>query len=386
MIRLIALVLLLSFIAMPAYAASFPTTSTPELLRAKYELAGLGGEKVKILVMPGHEPAFGGAEYRTIKERDIAVEIANKLAADLRQNPRFEVVVARDTTAWNPELQSYFDSNWKAIQKFVKDQKKAMQKLLKKGTVEERDFAVEHNAAPTDVAYRLYGINKWGNDTGVDIAIHVHLNDNLGHGLTAPGQHSGFAIYVPDQEYGNSSGSTALGNSIASELNHWNATSTLAIENYGVVPDQELIALGSYNTAHFASVLIEYAYIYESKITYPEARGAVEDDFAYQTYRGLQDFFNAPVAGDDTLALPFAWTVGPMTVGSSSPQVYALQVALHKLGFYPPADQLLIGCPVSGYVGDCTIAALKNFQKGKGLEQTGAIGPKTKAALQTAGF
>ncbi len=180
--------------------------------------------------------------------------------------------------------------------------------------------------------------------------------------------------------------SLALGEAVASELNHWNATSTLPIENYGVVPDQDLIALGSFNTADFASILVEYAYIYESKISYPEARGAVVSDFAYQTYRGIEKFFGAPVVGDDTLVLPYPWVTESLVVGSSSSQAYALQVALHKLGFYPPAGELLIGCPVSGYVGECTVRALKSFQASKGLEQTGSIGPKTKAALQAAGF
>mgnify|MGYP000278568560 CR=1 FL=1 len=381
----VLVVALLLFIAFGAPVADASTASA-DLLRARYELAGTGGEKVRVLVMPGHEPGYGGAEYRGIRERDIAVEIADKLATELRKDPRLEVFVARDALSWNQELSTYFEKNWKGIQKFVKAQKRAMERLLKEGEVEDREFEVAHNTAATDVALRLYGINKWGNENDIDLAIHVHLNDNLGHGLSAPGFHSGFAVYVPDEHYGNASVSLALGEAVASELNHWNATSTLPIENYGVVPDQDLIALGSFNTANFASILVEYAYIYESKISYPEARGTVTSDFAYQTYRGIKKFFGAPVVGDDTLALPYPWVTGELEVGSSSPQAYALQVALHKLGFYPPAGELLIGCPVSGYVGECTVRALKSFQASKGLEQTGSIGPKTKAALQAAGF
>ncbi len=382
---LLALLLLLSASTAHAADAVTPSAST-DLLRAQYELAGTGGEKIRVLVMPGHEPGYGGAEYRGIRERDVAVEIANKLAAELRKDPRLEVIVARDTLSWSEELSTYFEENWKSIQKFVKTQKKAMAKLLTKGEVKDREFEVAHNTAATDVAYRLYGINKWGNENDIDLAIHVHLNDNLGHGLSNPGRHSGFAVYVPDEHYGNASVSRVLGEAVAFELNHWNATSTLPIENYGVVPDQDLIALGSFNTANFASILVEYAYIYESKISYPEARSVVTSDFAYQTYLGVEKFFGAPVVGDDTLALPYPWVTGLLEMGSSSSQVYALQVALHKLGFYPPTGELLIGCPVSGYVGECTVRALKNFQASKGLEQTGSIGPKTKAALQAAGF
>ncbi|MEK9161051.1 MAG: peptidoglycan-binding protein [Patescibacteria group bacterium] len=385
--RVIATLLLCAVSAPVAYAAdSFPVTSTKEDLLAKYEAAGTDGEKVRILVMPGHEPNYGGAEYRSLKERDIAVEIANKIATQLRTNPHYEVIVARDTLAWNPELQEYFDHNWKEIQRFVKGKKKEMEKMVRKGDVEERDFEVSHNTAATDVALRLYGINKWANEDGIDLAIHVHLNDNMGHGLAAPGFHSGFAIYVPDEHYGNAPGSLALGEALAKNLNKWNATSTLPIENYGVVPDQSLIAIGSNNTAEYASVLVEYAYIYESKIAYPEAREVVTDDFAYQTYKGIEEFFGNPVLGDYTLALPYVWKVEIVEEGTASPQIYALQVALHSLGFYPPAGELLVGCPVSGYAGECTVRALEAFQASKGLEQTGSIGPRTKAALEAAGF
>lgn len=383
---LLALLLLFALSGNAFAANSFPTTATPELLRAKYELAEAGGEKVKVLVMPGHEPSYGGAEYRGLKERDIAVKIADKLAAELRKDPNLEVIVARDTTAWNPELSLYFESEWKGIKKFVKAQKKAMQKLIKSGDVEDRDFEVAHNAAAEDVAYRLYGINKWGNENGVDLAIHVHLNDNLGHGLSAPGLHSGFAVYVPDEHYGNATAGRAVGEAVAAELNHWNATSTLPIENYGVVPDQDLIALGAYNTAGFASILVEYAYIYESKVSYAEARGIVTDDFAYQTARGVEKSFGASVPVSDTKILPYAWATGELALNTASPQAYALQVALNKQGFYPPSGELLIGCPVSGYAGECTTRALKAFQASKGLEQTGSIGPRTKAALTAAGF
>ncbi len=382
-IALSVLLVTLPLVSLAAESAkAFPVTVTAEDMRAHYQ----AGETIKVLVMPGHEPGYGGTVYRDLLERDIAVQISNELALALRADPRLEVSVARTTGAWSPELSEYFEEEWKDIQKFVKDKKRVMERMINRGDLEQREFEVDHNAAATDVAYRLYGINRWANENDYDIAVHVHLNDNLGHGLQAPGLHSGFAVYVPDEQYGNGAASKALGESIASQLNHFNATSTLPIENYGVVPDQDLIALGAYNTAEYASVLIEYSYIYESKITYPEAREAVIKDFAHQTYQGIRQFLGAPVVGSDTRVLPYAWTVGPIKVGTSSTQGYALQVALHKLGFYPPAGSLLIGCPISGYVGECTISALKAFQASKGLEQTGSIGPKTKAALQSHGY
>lgn len=369
----------------PALAQSteraFPITVTQGDIQAKYELAGQGGPKVKVLVMPGHEPNFGGSESTALKERDVVVDIADKLAADLAQDPRFEVTVARSKTDWLPALSSYFEEKWKDIERFVKSNKRATSLLIKKGDLTDRAFEVAHNSAATDVALRLYGITKWANENEYDIVIHPHLNDNPG-----ATNHSGFAVYIPDAQFGNADASRPLGQSIAFELNHFNASSTLPIENYAIVEDQDLIALGAYNTAQFAVALIEYAYIYESKLQHPEARDAVISDMAYQTYRGIRDYVGAPVQGDDTLALPYAWTPATIKDGDSSSQIYALQAALKKLGFYPPSGQLLIGCPISGFAGECTISALKAFQAAKGLEQTGSIGPRTAAALKSAGY
>ncbi|MCI0597468.1 N-acetylmuramoyl-L-alanine amidase [Candidatus Parcubacteria bacterium] len=373
-------VLLLLILPNVAFAA-FSTTVTKEDVQTKYLWAGQGGDKVHILIMPGHEPFYGGAEHAGLRERDIVVDISNKLATHLRANPNYEVTIARDQLNWSAELQEYFEEEWEEIKDFVEDSKRVMKRMIRKGDIEDRDFEVEHNSAATDVALRLYGINKWASEEGYDIVIHPHLNDNMGAEFQ-----SGFAVYVPDAQFGNGQAGHALGEAIAFELNDMNASSTLPIENYAIVEDQDLIALGAYNTADFPVVLVEYAYIYESKIANAGARDAVLSDMAYQTYRGIQNFVGAPVAGDNTLALPYAWTQAPLLEGESSPQVYALQVALHSLGLYPLGGQLLIGCPVSGYMGPCTRSALKVFQASKGLEQTGTIGPRTKAALVGAGF
>lgn len=371
--------LLLVFAAIDAHAA-FPTTVTHAEVMAKYLDAATGGEKVKVLVIPGHEPAYGGAVLGTLTERDLMVDMANKIANQLRANPNLEVTVARDTLLWNNDLATYFREEWKGIERYVAAQKRAFNKAVKKGEVEVRDFEPAHNTAATDVALRLYGISKWANENGYDIALHLHLND------TGAQNHQGFAVYVPDKEYGNAEASKALGTAIAYELNRFNASSTLPIENYGIVEDQSLIALGAYNTAPFPSVLIEYAYIYEPKIKNAEARNAVMADMAHQTSRGLLKYLGAPVTGTDTVALPYAWVQGTPAANASSPQAYALQIALKKLGFFPPAGQLLIGCPISGVMDTCTVTALKAFQKSKGLEQTGALGPRTIAALKAAGY
>ncbi|MGB4076140.1 MAG: peptidoglycan-binding domain-containing protein [Minisyncoccia bacterium] len=367
-----------SMVAANAAERAFETTVTREDIQAQYVWAGQGGERVQVLVMPGHEPDFGGTELGGLKERDIMVLLGEKIASHLRTDPRIEVTIARTKETWHPKLGKYFEDEWWEIKDFVTQKKREMKRALRKGDVEERTFEVGHNTAATDVALRLYGINKWASERGFDIVIHPHLNDNGGAQF-----HSGFAVYVPDREYGNADASRPLGEAIAYELNAYNASSTLPIENYAIVEDQSLIALGAFNTADFASVLIEYAYIYESKIKNSEARDAVLTDMAYQTYRGIMNYLGAPVTGSNTLALPRIWISSNLPLKTSDPQVYALQVALKKIGFYPPSGELLIGCPISGYMGECTKRALKAFQASQGFEQTGTIGPKTKAVLES---
>jgi peptidoglycan hydrolase-like protein with peptidoglycan-binding domain len=61
--------------------------------------------------------------------------------------------------------------------------------------------------------------------------------------------------------------------------------------------------------------------------------------------------------------------------------VYALQAALHYLGYYPPSGKSFSDCPVSGEAGMCTRSAIEEYQEARGLEMTGLLGPKTRASL-----
>ncbi len=359
-------VLLLMFVCVPLAHATTPTTSQ---LQAKYFTAARGGPKVRILVVPGHEPGYGGTEYQGVYEREVNVAIANALATQLRTDSHLDVIVARTDTEWNPIFSTYFAQSWDAIRSFV-DQKKSSFVAASPSS----GFQASHNRAPDDVAYRLYGITKWANENDVDMAIHIHLNDS------GDFNQSGFAVYVPDAQFGNAVPSRALGTAIASQLNQYNATSSLAIENLGVTSDQELIAIGAYDTANFTSVLIEYAYIYEGKIQNSSVLPLIEKDFANSTYRGVERFFGRPVAYYDTLALPHRFTISPSRYTTSS-EIYSLQQGLRRLKLYPISGEYFYDCPVGGYFGDCTSTALKAFQKSKGLEQTSTLGPRTRAAL-----
>jgi peptidoglycan L-alanyl-D-glutamate endopeptidase CwlK len=61
--------------------------------------------------------------------------------------------------------------------------------------------------------------------------------------------------------------------------------------------------------------------------------------------------------------------------GSAGPDVLTLQSALKQLGFDPRG--------VDGVFGAGTEAAVKDFQRSKGLTPDGLVGPNTMAALQT---
>lgn len=397
----LAIISLFAGSVIPALAKTptgFEESVSASDVRQAYVDAGVGGEKVRILVVPGHEPTYGGAVYQGVYEREINVEIADKLAQLLRQNPRYDVIVARTNQDWNEDLADYFDDEMRDIKKFVTAQKKLMAKLERKGDVEIRgdEDRVDHAAAPDDVALRLYGINRWANENDVDLVLSIHTNDAPDHGEDSPSAYSGFAVYVPDSQYGNAAASRPIAESVAARIAMMNATSTLPVENAGVVEDQELIAIGAYGTLRVPSVLVEYSYITEPKFTHPEVRKTVTDDFAYETYLGLQDFFKDPVpAKYPTLSLPYVFTETPM-VGSSSPMAYSLQAGLHTLGFYPPATTTATttlgslasttpfnSCSISGFMDTCTVDAINAFQKSRGFEQTGALGPKTRAALNT---
>ena len=127
--------------------------------------------------------------------------------------------------------------------------------------------------------------------------------------MHSAGKYDGFTIYVPDHQYSNATASKAIGDAIAVRLNAYHATSTAPKENKGVVPDQELIATGSNNSAGAASLLIEYGYIYEPQFQEPSVRSAAINDYAYQPYLGLQDFFKDPVASAyGSNSFPYDWT------------------------------------------------------------------------------
>ena len=364
------------------------TVSVDDLMDA-YAAAAAGGDKVRILVMPGHEPDFGGTEFAGFYERELVVDIADRLARELRTDPNLEVFVARGNQGWNDDFEGYFDKQGKRIERFVDKKKEAMAKLEKRRKIDENEEQAAHNEARSDVALRLYGVSKWADENDIDLVLHLHLNDETGHGTDIPGVHSGLAIYVPDAVYGNAKASKAIAEPVFARLNATTATSTFGLEQKGIVEDRELIAIGAYDTLKAPSLLIEYGYMYEPRISGDGARNEVFADYAYQTALGVKDFFGTPARPKySSKVLPYQFTsdvlaTSTTTTSESVREVYALQAALADLGFYPGTEASFVECPVSGIVGLCTMDAVKAFQASKGLEQTGTFGPQTRVALNT---
>lgn len=360
-------------------AAFFVSGITQAEIRKEYRRG-----KVQILIVPGHQPESGGTEFGTIHERDLVVEIAEALAEHLRKNPHYDVMISRTGEEWHPTLLQYFASSKEKIAAFREVQAREMATHVASGRFVLEEEQVYHPAAPSAAALQLYGINLWASEQSYDLTIHLHLNDYAGRPWNRPGRYDGFAVYVPDRQYSNAATSRALGEAVSARLSRYHATSTLPMEDQGVVADRELIAVGANNSADSAALLIEYGYIYEPQFTVDTVRKAALEDYAYQTYLGIQDFLQDPVKDRyGARELP-EWEEARFGEGARGPGIYALQTALRYLGYYPPAGRNFSDCPISGILGSCTTTALKAFQHAEGIEETGNLGPKTRRALEEA--
>jgi len=317
----------------------------------------------------------------------MTVELAQDLGAYLSSNNHYQFFVTRNNTDWLEPFADYFKNNRQDIIDWEKASVQEMAHRIAIGSATAIVPAVNHNSAPNSVAMRLYGITKWANENDIDITIHIHFNDDPVHQGGVPGTHSGFAIYIPEHQYENSTTSKALANTIFKRLAKYNPVSDLEGESAGIVEDPDLIAIGSHDTADAASMLIEYAYIYEQQFANPDTRSLALKDLAYETYLGLEDFFDAGTAtalgnSYDTVALPHSWMQVISGKNTQSTDIFALQTALITDGDYPPPDKDLNQCPRTGKFGPCTETALKSFQDKYGItDETNTIGTKTLHVL-----
>jgi N-acetylmuramoyl-L-alanine amidase len=247
------------------------------------------GRRIRILIVPGHDSESYGTEHNGLREAALTVALGEDIASLLEADPRFKPILVRTKTGYAPEFLEYFANNDANVKTFVAEKKKVMKDLLHSGLLEKEEGVI-HNSVPNTVAYRLYLLNMWANENAVDIVIHIHFNNYPRKTTTKPGRYTGYTIYVPDKQYSNARPSHDLATNIARRLSEVSAPSTHPQEG-DVVPDQELIALGSYNTLDPAGVLVEYGYIYEPQFAKAK-RGETLHTLATLTYAGLLDFFN----------------------------------------------------------------------------------------------
>ncbi|MBI2039219.1 MAG: N-acetylmuramoyl-L-alanine amidase [Candidatus Niyogibacteria bacterium] len=347
-----------------------PSALSPAYLKGKYNQ----GQPIRLLIVPGHEVAVGGAFYRDFWERDLNIELSEKLAKLFRSDPRFEVFVTQDRSGYLPEFAEYFENNRVSIRTFYDRLRSVMRSLVSSGVVQKKTDGVHHNTAKPELGMRLYGVNKWARDNAIDIVLHLHFNDYPGRPWNGPGKYEGFAIYIPEWQLPNFEASHDIARSILRELARYFPISNYPPESAGVVEDQDLIAVGANASLEAAGILIEYGYIYEPQFANTKLRSAALSESAQQTYNGLARYFEgmtAPARG--TATLPHVWTQEIAEGTKNQPDIFALQIALSRDGLYPPAGKSRDDCPPSGNFGPCTRNALRAFQAYHSLRSTGKL-------------
>lgn len=387
----------------------FVDSVTEKSLKKVFANAEKNKDKVRVLIVPGHDQESWGTQFGNLKEVDLNLKLGAELYDLLKKDKRFDVQISQTEEGYTPEFSSYFQNNREGILEFIRDQKQKMGHLVQKGEVDPV-VHVEHNFAPAEVAFRLFGMNKWANENKIDIVIHVHFNDHPGRKRNSEGEYNGFSLYVPERQFSNSRGSIPLAESIRDRLAVLYPQSNLPVESSGVIEDQELIAVGANNSLDSAVVLIEYGYIYEPIVTNPDLRTVSLPDLALQTYAGMLDFFGADtsrvaagrrfintteaaenkktIAKKDfkTRFFPYEWTHdlerGESTTEERERDVAGLQAALILEGIYPPDGQSKNECGITGHFGKCTEKGVRAFQKKHDIfPATGIVGEKTREKL-----
>ena len=366
-----------------AASVFFTESVTVEGLKAKHDKVTRGGGKIKILIVPGHDNDSFGTTFNGVREADMTVFLGEELFRLFSLASEYEPVLVRDRSGYTPAFKDYFARDAASIRVFALGKKKIMYDLEKTGQV-HRAESVVRGAALSEVVFRLYAINKWANENRVDIVLHLHFNDYPGRIPHRSGRYEGFSFYIPDSQYSNARASRAVAESLLLQLATFYSESNLPFENGGIVPDQELIAIGAYNTLDPASVLIEYGYIYETRFQDASIRAAFMKELALQTYIGVNRFFGKfeeAFRRYPTSFLPHEWRV-PLAEGQyRNPSVLSLQAALFLEGVYPPGGDKR-ACPITGSFGPCTRRAVAMFQQKYGIAPvTGHAGAATLAKL-----
>jgi len=280
---------------------------TADFLKEKYnsnKIATTTSEKIKILIVPGHDFEYSGAMFNGIKEADLTLEISEYLKNSLEKDSAFEVYTTRDRNFINlntennqdkngyvPDLQNFLNQNIFQVLAYRQESKNEHQLKIKKGIVEPLKI-VEHNVAPGEMLYRLYAINKWVEENNIDLVLHLHFNDYPGR-RSGEKKYKGFSLYVPDNSLKNGKLSQEIGKEIFKSLKKVKKPSNNPVEKKGLIPGSELIALGANNTIKAPSILIEYGYIYEDDFINQALREKTFSKLSEQTYLGIKKYLES---------------------------------------------------------------------------------------------
>jgi N-acetylmuramoyl-L-alanine amidase len=245
---------------------------------------------IKILLVPGHDDEIWGAQYGNLKEADMNVKLALTIYDLLKKDPRFVVYITRNWQGYTPEFAKYFETEKDQIIKFRDDAKAARADIIQKGEFVKGDN-VPHNPANEKASIVLYGINRWASSHAIDMVLHIHFNDYPRASTLDMGKYKGFTVYVPEAQMVNYGESLKLGTSIFKELSKKYAVSDYPPESAGIVPDQNLIALGANGTlvTSVKSILVEYGYIY--RFGNSLLRHRAYKNMANFTVAGIRNYF-----------------------------------------------------------------------------------------------
>jgi len=259
-------------------SVSVPTISLPAPIKT-----------FNILIVPGHDVKDGGANYKNLYyERDLAAIIGGKIADIFNKADGYNITVARDTNSWNPIFSIYFQNERQEII----DWKNQCQANEKSSIASGKEKIVQEMGMPSevtpDMSVKLYGINKWANENNIDLVLNLHFNDEERPNMNAPGNLTGFNIFIPESQMKNSAVSRLIAQNVYNELKIIEPS-----ESGELLEDQNLIALGASGTLNAPSMLIEYAYIYEKKLRDDATRQETLDQMALQTAIGIENYVNA---------------------------------------------------------------------------------------------
>lgn len=251
---------------------------------------------IKILLVPGHDNDVWGAQYGNIKEASMTFVLATQIYNILKKDKRFEVYITRDGSTplgYTKEFDDYFINHHDDIIAFEKNDKTLMQASIADGAFIQKENAPHHTVS-SDVALRLYGINKWADENKMNAVVHIHFNDYPRTNAWTIGKYKGFAIYFPDGQLPNFKESANLAADIYTQLHKKYISSTYPPELGGLISDQKLIAMGANGTldASVRSVLVEYGYIYEKKFRNSITRHQAYKDMAALTATGIKNYFH----------------------------------------------------------------------------------------------